>query len=327
MKRVFKILFAFFALTSVGLTAFVTWKTLRTYDAPLPNVRASTEPAVIERGRYLVYGPAHCTECHGPADAARPFPAGQEVALEGGYTFELPIGKVRAANLTSDPDTGIGKMTDAELARSLRFGVGRNHKALMPFMPFANLSDDDLTAIISYLRTQKPVRHAVRQQELNLLGRVIGAFVLEPVGPSRPTVASLPREPTARYGEYLATSVANCNGCHTERNLMTGGYVGAMFSGGHTMGADKIPGRTFVTPNLTPHEATGRIAQWNEETFIERFRLGRGPDGTHMPWAGFSTMHEDDLRAIYRFLRTLPPIEKDTGVSVRDAEPQATVSR
>src|SRR5688572_28548757 len=121
----------------------------RTYDPGFPAIRASGDPGVIARGRYLVHGPAHCSGCHG-ADAARAdLDASRDRPLSGGLEFHLPIGTIRAANITGDRQTGIGGMRDEEIARSLRFGVGRNGRALAPFMPFADLSDEDLTAVIS----------------------------------------------------------------------------------------------------------------------------------------------------------------------------------
>jgi hypothetical protein len=78
--------------------------------------------------------------------------------------------------------------------------------------------------------------------------------------------------------------------------------------------------RKFVTPNLTPDPATGRIANWTEEIFIARARTGKGAEGSPMPWANYARMTDDDLRAIYRYLRSLPPLHNNTGDSVRPVE-------
>ena len=76
---------------------------------------------------------------------------------------------------------------------------------------------------------------------------------------------------------------------------------------------DDDASRVFVTPNLTPDPKTGHIAGWTEEQFLARFRAGRLIEGSHMPWSLFGRMSDDDIRAIYRYLRTLPPVENETG--------------
>src|SRR5690242_16969796 len=94
----------------VGLVLVVVGLSLRRYQAPLPALRASADPALIERGRYLAFGPAHCVTCHGAPGATG------DVPLSGGMVFNLPIGTFRPANLTPDVETGIGGSSDGELA-------------------------------------------------------------------------------------------------------------------------------------------------------------------------------------------------------------------
>lgn len=304
------------ALLTAG-TAATLGMERRTWDAPTPALAASKDPAVIARGRYLVNGPAHCVDCHAPAGAAAG-PSG-DVALVGGNPFELPLGVIRSRNLTSDRETGLGDVSDGAIARALRHGVDRDGHALAPFMPFADLSDDDLVAIISYLRTQPAVRNPVVHRELNPLGHIVAAFVLKPSGPTKPSVATAPTGPSHERGRYLAESVANCAGCHTARNMKTGEFTGPRFAGGMVFTSTVDPKVTMVTPNLTPDPETGRIASWNEEVFVARFRTGRGAEGTHMPWPSFARMTDDDLRSLWRFLSTLPPVRNDTGSSVRES--------
>jgi mono/diheme cytochrome c family protein len=115
-------------------------------------------------------------------------------------------------------------------------------------------------------------------------------------------------------GKYLATSVAVCAECHTKRNPIYGSYVQARFSGGMTfdLGGDKI----LVSPNLTPSKY-GRITNWTEDQFVGRFGAGVGIPHTYMPWRQFQRMSENDLRAIYRYLRSLDPVDIDPGPSVQ----------
>lgn len=306
----------------LGLVGVVAVRQNKKYDAPLPDLHASRDPSVIERGRYLVYGPAHCADCHADKNQRRALEAGHEVPLTGGYEFNLPVGTFRTPNITPDKKTGIGRYTDPELARMLRYGVRPDGTAVLPFMPFANLSDEDLTAIISFLRAQKPIEHDVVTQEPNALGYVVKAFVLEPNQPTEPIRKSVKPEPTPAYGKYLAHSVANCVGCHTKVDLRTAKFDGPLFGGGAEHPSLTNPAETFTTPNLTPHERWGWIYGWPEDTFVMRMQGGRVHQGSPMPWAAFKRMSQDDLRAIYRYLQTVPKAEggpdpKDRGAVMR----------
>ena len=304
------------ATVAVAFVALVLVRSERTFDAPYPAIQASTDPAVIERGRYLAYGPAHCVACHTPNDQAEAIKAGATPPLIGGHKFELPFGNIYSRNLTPDKETGIGRYTDGELARVLRHGVMPSGKVALPFMEFQNLSDEDLTALISFLRAEKPVRNDVPDHEVNFIGKAVLAFAMKPVGPSGPVRATTPAEGTLERGEYLATSVANCAACHTRRNLVTGEFIAARFAGGMEF---EIPGddqRLVVSPNLTPSK-TGRITNWDEEQFLGRFGAGVGIRESHMPWRQYQKMSESDLRSIYRYLKSLQPVEHDPGPSLQ----------
>jgi hypothetical protein len=88
----------------------------RTFDAPYPDIYASTDPAVIAQGKYLVYGPAACGYCHVPKSDWPRLDAGETLALTGRHLFRLPLGDLYSANITPDPDTGIGRRSDGELS-------------------------------------------------------------------------------------------------------------------------------------------------------------------------------------------------------------------
>jgi mono/diheme cytochrome c family protein len=277
----------------------------RTLDAPYPAIHASRDPAVLERGRYLVEGPAHCGECHG---AVEPFAVSRQGRpLIGGQEFKLPVGTFRVPNITSDPETGIGRVSDQALARMIRYGVKPDGHAALPFMPYADLCDDDLTAIISYLRTQKPVRHAVPEHDINPLGRIVQAYVLEPKGPSGPVRKSFAPEPTPEYGYYITHSIGNCVMCHTKIDLRTGAFAGPAFGGGAEHEAQGNPAKKYVAPNLTPDPRWGWLQGWSEDAFVARVHGGRVHHDSPMPWESFQAMTDTDLRAIYRYFQTLPP--------------------
>jgi len=268
------------------------------YTAPYPAIHSSNDTSVIARGKHLVFGPAHCINCHSARNPDSLLNLGQEVALSGAYAFVLPVGTIYSKNITPDKSTGIGNLTDAEIARALRYGVHPDGTAVFDFMPFHNMSDEDLRAVISYLRTQKPVYNPVPPNQLNTMGNIVKAFLVKPVGPKGPVPAAVPADTTASYGKYLALSIAECSGCHTKRD-MAGRFIGDPFAGGGNVDG-------FITPNLTP-DPTGRISSWTQEDFINRFRKGKLVPGSPMPWYSFGRMTEDELKAIYKYLKTVKP--------------------
>jgi mono/diheme cytochrome c family protein len=295
------------ALVGLLLAVVTVLRARRTFDAPYPELRASRDPAIIERGRYLVEGAAHCGECHGLSEAKGASRRGKPLA--GGFEFHLPIGVFRVPNITPDVQTGIGSYRDEELARLLRHGVKRDGTLTLPFMPYANLSDDDLTAILSYLRAQKPVRHRVAPHDVNALGELVLAYLIEPKGPSGPTRKSVAPEKTAAYGRYLTHDVGNCVMCHTKLDKKTGALAGPLFGGGAVHDSETDPAHRFVAPNLTPDARWGWLSAWNEDAFVARFRAGRVHRDSPMPWEAFQHMTEVDLRAMYRYFRSLPPAQ------------------
>ncbi|HEX6180098.1 MAG TPA: cytochrome c, partial [Chitinophagaceae bacterium] len=156
--------------------------------------------------------------------------------------------------------------------------------------------------------SQKPVKNKVPDHTYNILGRVVKAFLLKPSGPEGPVPKSIKRDTSAAYGKYLAASVANCKGCHTKRDLMTGAFLGEDYAGGMQMESGVDPDKYyFVTPNLTP-DSSGRLFGWSQQMFIKRFRMGKLQPGTHMPWGSFSRMSDDELKAIYNYLMSLKPV-------------------
>jgi mono/diheme cytochrome c family protein len=321
MKKLFKILIWFISglvLVIIVLIGYVQLNWNKKFDAPYPAITASTDTLLIERGKYLAFGPAHCAICHMPMDKIREVDNGLQIPLSGGWEESIPgFGKFRAPNLTPDPETGIGKLTDEEIARTVRYGVKSNGHLLAPFMEFQGMSDEDLKSVISFLRSQQPVKHKVEPSELSFVAKALVAFgLLKPEGPKSTPPNSVKRDSTAVYGKYLANNVGNCRSCHIAMDNK-GRQVGADFAGGQifTPGAFS-DGYTFVSPNLTPDKTTGAIALWDENTFVRRFRGGRVYSGSPMPWGVFSRMDETDLKAIYRYLHSLDPVEHKVGKTV-----------
>jgi mono/diheme cytochrome c family protein len=247
---------------------------------------------------------------------------GEDVPLSGGFRFDIPPGQFYAPNLTPDVETGLGTVSDNAIARALREGVGHDGLALLPFMEMQGLADDDLQAVVSYLRTQAPVRNSVPPHQYTIIGKVIKATVLaNPVGPSTPPLAQSPRGASVETGRYLAESVALCWSCHTERNMMTGAITGPRYGG--TTGFTEVydPEHSWSPPNITNDPETGRLGSMSEDQFVTRFRQGRLIPLSPMPWQAYSRMAEEDLRAIYRYLKSIPPVKNDVGPPVVAVDP------
>lgn len=310
LKRILKWTGIVLLVLIVGLTITVAMRQNLKYDAPYPELAISTDSAILARGQYLVYGPGHCADCHGDRSQLEKIEKGEKVPLIGGYKFDLPVGQMYAPNITPDKETGIGNIDAKALARALRHGVKPDGTAVFDFMPFHYTSDADLSAIFSYLKTMEPVKHEVPKHHLNVLGNIVNAFLIKPVGPTEDVPKSVNEDTSAEYGRYLANSVANCRGCHTNRDLMTGAFIGPDYAGGLEL-PSPIDEKHYkcITPNLTPDKETGHLAAWTEETFVRRFRMGKVIKHSEMPWGPFSRMSDNNLKAIYRYLQTVKPIK------------------
>ena len=282
-----------------GISTITATRQNATFEAEYPAIKATTDSAVIARGKHLVFDIAHCADCHSKVNSDSLLRLGQDVPLSGGLRFELPLGDIYSKNITPDPVNGIGRYSDEEVARVLRYGVHPTGTAVFDFMPFHNMSDEDLRAVISYLRVQKPVSNPVPDHKLNIMGNVVKAFMVKPVGPDGEVPKAVNPDTTATYGRYLVLNLANCSGCHTQRD-MSGAFVGEPFAGGNPMEGGLVP------PNITP-DSSSRIFGWSQENFISRFRMGKLIPGSHMPWNSFKRMSDDELKAIYNYLQTVKP--------------------
>lgn len=287
----------------------VSWKVDVSSEYPISELTVEADSTMLANGRALTFGPAHCSHCHLSIDQMEQADQGN-VVLKGGFEFTLPIGVFRSPNITPDKETGIGRYTDGELYRMLRHNVLPTGQPTIDLMPFTTMSEYDIHSIIGYLRTLEPVRNEVKRTELNFLGKALFRFAIRPVPPAEPPAQKIEKDSSVLYGKYLAESVANCRGCHTLRDLRTGEYIGPFYAGGFIFEpSPETQGWTFTAPNLTS-STSGVMNGWNEQTFINRFKvIGRVHKYTPMPWGAFKQMSETDLKAIYRFLRSLEPVE------------------
>lgn len=322
MKRILKIfglLVLLVVLAAAGTAVYVQVAYNVDFPkTPLPAIAARTDAATIARGEYLVHAVAHCSTCHGPADNLKRRVIDFTQPLVGGYTWELgPFGSFTARNLTPDP-TGIGAMTDAQLARSIRHGVDERGK-LSPMMRIAvgPMSDEDITAIVSWLRAQAPIAAKRPFYELGFIGKVVALDFTPRLAPAPTHVPE--GEISVARGKYLAEGPAHCAGCHTPADPLEGfAQTGAPFSGEAEAEEDPTnPAQEIIAPNLTPDPETGHMASWSEDVFVARFKGGRVVLGSKMPWEAFARLTENDMRSIYRYLRTVKPVKRKIGPTVR----------
>ena len=261
---------------------------------------ASSEPS-LERGTYLMQGPAACGNCHTPQGPDGPMPgmelAGMLVEKNDAFTAVAP-------NIT--PASRVAGWTDAELARAIREGIRPDGSVIGPPMPMAlyrGLSDDDVMSMVMYLRAVPAVE--------NDPGESVYAIPLPPAyGPPVETVSAPEAGVTADYGAYLAGPVAHCTECHT-----TFGPQGPMFDTHLGAGGFEFhgPWGVSVASNITP---TG-LAGYSDAELGAMIREGTRPDGSRMappmPYGYLANMTDDDLAALILYLRGLPPLPDGAG--------------
>jgi mono/diheme cytochrome c family protein len=302
----------------------VTWD--KSYDHIAgPDLATSTDSAVLARGEYLVRGPAHCGACHvGDWTEAARVDSGHPVPMRGGLRIITgPLGTLYSRNLTPDSATGIGRYTDRQLFRMLRHNIKPDGMtSVAPLMPFANMADEDLVAVVSYLRSQPAVRNEIPAPLYTSMGKAIRtmAAAFQPVMGHTPPAKAPPEAATRERGEYVARYVANCVGCHTKLDE-TGSPIGREFAGGAIFETEPgspgvAEGLTFRTVNLTPDSATGALVRFgSKENWIKRFRQGRVYKGSLMPWGSFTRISDTDLEALWVFFNSLPPVRNDVSPS------------
>jgi mono/diheme cytochrome c family protein len=272
--------------------------------------RAEPSPEHLERGRYLVEGAAHCFMCHGEQDYAHgsslPLPGRKGVgkALKGERYDGVfsPEGLV-CPNITPDKETGAGTWTDAQFERAIRHGIGHDGRELSDYMPYAffrSMTDEDVASVIVYIRSIPAVRNPLPKRNLPYEVKVNLHPEMEP---------KLPPDATeqAKHGWYLVR-IAQCNDCHTPANEDGSAKTEMMFGGGMR---SQGPWGDVVTPNITS-DPSG-ISHYDEAMFVKTIRTGHASGGvrelnTFMPYRYFRNLNDDDLKAIFAYLRTVPPV-------------------
>ena len=264
------------------------------FDNPVAEIQVARTEAQIARGQQL----AHiCMSCHSP---------GFELPLSGtdfAYKFDFPsLGTLYAPNLT--PGGDIDDWTDGEVIRAVREGVHKNGRSLliMPSNIGRNLSDDDIQAIVAYLRSQPSVGGPTPTNQFNLLGALflnLADFrtVQSPVGS-----VTAPQPGSVAYGKYMV-DILGCRECHGDQ------LQGKVENG--QPGPPPGPNLTLIVP------------QWTEDQFMTFFNTGQLPGGgavpiltlpsgftePRMPWTEIrAAATDDELKAMYAYLHNLPPV-------------------
>jgi mono/diheme cytochrome c family protein len=273
-----------------------------------PQARALTgrtfepTPERVEHGRYLASRHG-CVICHSERDWSAPGAPPRPDRLGAGVVWTAEgMPWLTAPNLTPDPETGLGRVSDDAIARAIREGIGADGHALfalMPYQEYSRIPDEDVAAIVAYLRSLPPVRNPLPKSALPFpLGLVMR-------GVPRPLEAPVARPDLStaeKRGEYVLRTSA-CHHCHTPMKREQLDTTLDM-AGGQEFAPPT--GHVFAT-NLTP-DATG-IAHYDEATFVQVMRTGKlGTLSPIMPWVVAAGMSDEDLKAVFAYLRTLEPI-------------------
>lgn len=271
---------------------------------------------VIEKGEYLARHVAGCLDCHSKRDFTKysgPVMPGSEGG--GGEVFDEKVGlpgMIQARNITPDSSTGIGTWTDDEILRAITQGISKNGDTLFPIMPYVNfnrMAKDDLLSIIAFIRTLKPINNKVAPRQLMMpIAMAYPGAMLQPSVDNNVRPAETDK---VKYGEYLVNA-ADCATCHSPLGPH-GPDMSRMFEGGYPF---DLVTHKVVSANITPDSTTG-IGAWTEAMFLDKFTKYREPasyafdagtQNTIMPVSEMAGMKDDDLKAIYAYLRSVKPV-------------------
>lgn len=277
-------------VVGLGAMAMGNARLSKMYDFPPSNLVIPTDAASIEFGKHRAE--SLCEGCHG-----------KDLSGIENWFNAPPLGRIDSANLTAG-EGGVGReFTDEDYARAIRHGIDRQGKPLfmVAVVSTSNLSDEDLGAIIAYLKTIPPVDHQVSAKHFTPLGKILYEFGVLPQLPVEVVsheshVSAPPAGATAEYGKYMVDT-NDCRLCH-----------GANLNGGPF----PDPTKTKISPNLTPG---GEMASWSEADFINTIRSGVTPSGhkldaEFMPWESYRNFYDDELKAMYLYLQSLPKLEQ-----------------
>ena len=313
MKRPLRLLgrgLAVVGALAAAAVLFIQLRGIPRYPVEKIDLQVDVTPARVARGKQIAEN--LCVLCHQDPTTRR---------LTGKHMTDVPdlFGEAWSKNITRHTPHGIGDWTDGELAWLLRTGIhprtGRYVPPWMIKLPLA--SDEDLASVIAFLRSDDPLVAPTdvpdRGSEPSFVLRALATLVWRPLPYPNGAIRAPAASDRVAYGRYLADGLYACFACHSAdfrsndeaRPERSKGY----YAGGNPL--LDVNGRTMVAPNLTPDVATG-IGRWSEADFVRAVRDGFRPDGVllHPPMERYVSVPEDELRAIYAYLRTLPPVAR-----------------
>jgi mono/diheme cytochrome c family protein len=265
---------------------------------------AADAQSPAERGGYLVNTIMTCHNCHTPMGMSGPQ---LDKALSGGLRFNEPPFDVTASNITPDPETGIGKWSDADIKKSMRDGVRPNGVRLAVVMPtgfYKVLTPGDLDGIVAYLRTITPIKNKVRDPvyKMQIPDQV-------PPGAGK-AMSNADLNDKVKHGFYLAT-IGHCLECHTPFGQPGSGvdFRNSLGKGGREF---KGPWGVSVSRNITSSKTKG-IGNWSDADIKRAITQGVRKDGSKlkppMGYPFYAKMTDGDVDAMVAYLRTLPAKE------------------
>jgi mono/diheme cytochrome c family protein len=276
-------------------------------------MNAPTDAATIARGEYLARHVYVCIGCHSKVHDDIPGDPPIEEELGVGRDFgDIPRfpGHIRAQNITSDKEAGIGAWTDGEIVRAMREGVDKSGRALFPIMPYPTyaktMSDDDALAVVAYIRTLSPSKNVPGPMEVNFPVSMFARAVPKPVG----TAAPPPPADGIERGRWLLQA-CSCTECHTPTDTRHNPLPGMYLAGGTEF---SVPTRgTVYVANITSDKETG-IGAWTDDEVYAAIKTGVGKTKPTralyaMPWPYYGGMTDPDLRALVKALREVPPVK------------------
>lgn len=313
MKKALRILAAVVVVLLLAVGGFALWVQSRGiphYAVPkTPAVQVAATPALTDQGQKLVM--ASCADCHLNQ---------QTRSLSGQKMRDLPpeFGTIYSANITQDPQHGIGRWTDAELVTLLRTGIGKDgrYRVIMP--SFVQMSDEDVHSIIAFLRSNNPMVQPnatpTHEQEPSFMLKALSNTVMKPTPmPAAKVVAPEPTDALA-YGRYLVVGRYKCYDCHS-KDFKTNNPMEPEKSEGYLGGGNALlnmQGQQVLSRNITFEPETG-IGNWTEAQFAQSLRFGITPQGTLAPpMPKYSQLTDQEVHAIYAYLQSVPKIKNAT---------------
>ncbi len=271
---------------------------------------SNTDP--VARGQYIFAVAGGCA-CHTVPD---------QTPHAGGRAFPIPFGTVYSTNITQDKETGLGAWTDQQIIDAIVKGIRRDGSRSLPVMPYekySGMTQEDLKALVAYLRTFKPVKKPTPELKTRLpFVRSLGVWAyLKAFGRFSASPGQTPKSGIAR-GRYLTDHVAVCGDCHTPRNSL-----GVPKQSHYMAGANQEIGPLGeAVPNITPDKDTG-IGAWKREDIAEVLLSGTKPDLDNVQGlmyeviegtsGGYKDMTREDALAIADYLKSVRPVANEIG--------------